>query len=410
MSTVGIIAEFNPFHNGHRYLIDEAKRITGADTCIVVMSGDFVQRGTPAICDKYLRSRMALSEGVDAVFELPTAYATASAEIFAEAGIKLLYTLGCVDYVVFGSECGNIDKLMQIAAVTADEPQKYKEVLSSKLKEGLSFPNAREAAFAAVSGDSELVSLLKTPNNILGIEYCKALIRMNADDLPVPVTVSRIGSAYGEVQASDSAYPSATAIRNVIENNSSSFGSELNAGISQVTSQILREGAGNYLPITANDLSDMLYIRLATVSEEYLYNIMDLNRDLINSLISYKNTPSSFTEMTMRLKSKNNTYAALSRALLHVVLDIRTDFIDSLKDSSTLPYARLLGFRTQNSSVLRTISDKLGHRLITKLADADRSNILLQTDIRAAECYNQILKTKFGHEVPSEYAAGVVRI
>ena len=145
MKTVGIIAEFNPFHCGHEYIINEAKRISGADRCVIAMSGDFVQRGTPAVCDKSLRARMALMSGADAVFELPVPYATASAEIFAEAGVKLFNSLGNVDCIAFGCECPDLAILLKIAGILNNECEVFKSVLQEKLREGCSFPAARDA-------------------------------------------------------------------------------------------------------------------------------------------------------------------------------------------------------------------------------------------------------------------------
>lgn len=417
MSTVGIIAEFNPLHNGHAYLIEQAKKITGADTCVVVMSGNFVQRGTPAVCDKYLRTRMALETGADAVFELPTAFATASAELFAEAGVKLLNMLGCVDYLAFGSECGDIDKITKVAAIVADEPEEYKQILAQKLKEGLSFPAAREIAFTAVSGDPTLVDLLKSPNNILGIEYCKALINLKKELgpdawLPIPVTINRVGSKYNDEVVTDETYPSATSIRNYLtgQDGKMNIHEFVNHFSPKAAAQILEEGVGKCLPVEPNDLSDMLFVRLASLSRDAMGKVMDLSPDLINKLISCQVVPTTFTGMVETLKSKNYTYSMLSRALLHIVLGVRADLVGALKHNTTLPYVRLLGFRQDSSALMRTISDHLGPTLITKLANADRTDILLQTDIFAAECYNQILKTKFHLNSPSEFAAGVVRV
>lgn len=417
MSTVGIIAEFNPFHNGHKYMVEEAKRVTGADTCVVVMSGDYVQRGIPAICDKYLRTNMALAGGVDAVFELPVAFATASAELFAEAGVKILNMLGCVDYIAFGSECGDIDKIMKVAEIVANETPEYSEVLSAKLKEGLNFPSAREAAFTAVAGDPTLVEILKSPNNILGIEYCKALIRLKkmlGEDaiLPKPVTIKRVGDGYNDEEIIDTDYPSAAAIRSFLAKGgeAASLNDVINKFAPPLTAEILREGVGKFLPMDPNDMSDMLYIRLSSISRETMEGIMDLNPDLINTLCRYKSAPTTYTGLVEALKTKNYTYAMLSRALLHIVLGVRKELGAALKSNTALPYVRLLGFRQDSSAILRTISNNLGPAFITKLADADRTDILLQTDIFASECYSQLIKTKYHLNAPSEFTVGVIKV
>ena len=199
MKTVGIIAEFNPLHNGHKYLLDEAKRLSGADFCIVVMSGNFVQRGSPALLDKYTRTQMALLNGVDLVIELPVIYATASAEYFARGAVRLLDKLGVVDIITFGSECGNIELLKKAATELTEETPDFKKNLQDNLKKGLSFPKARSQAIGKQGDGSE-------PNNILGIEYIKALNYW--DSSITPTTIERKGSGYHDEQMA-----SATAIR-----------------------------------------------------------------------------------------------------------------------------------------------------------------------------------------------------
>ena len=259
MKTVGIIAEFNPFHCGHEYIINEAKRATGADRCVIAMSGDFVQRGTPAVCGKSLRARMALLCGADAVFELPVPYATASAEIFAEAGVKLFNSLGNVDCIAFGSECPDISVLTDIARILNSESDLFKSVLQEKLKDGFSFPAARDAAFEAETGDPGLTAVLRSPNNILAIEYCRAALRLApaGSDMPAiePAAVRRVGSGYHDNTIVAHMQSSATALRAALEDPDGDTG-EL---IGQVPDAVLKLIDENYrctLPITADDLNE----------------------------------------------------------------------------------------------------------------------------------------------------------
>ena len=178
MKIVGFIAEYNPFHNGHFYHIQKALEVTEADAAIVVMSGDFVQRGAPAILPKRFRARAALECGVAAVFELPVCYATSSAELFALGAVSLLNQLGVVGSICFGSECGDLQILQQLADILCEEPAPYQDSLKEYLKKGLSFPAARQLAVSAYFAERHLPdcsSLLNEPNNILGIEYLKAL-------------------------------------------------------------------------------------------------------------------------------------------------------------------------------------------------------------------------------------------
>ncbi len=411
MKTVGIIAEFNPFHNGHKYIIEEAKRITGADRCVIAMSGDFVQRGAPAVCDKYLRTKMALTCGADAVFEIPASYATGSAEIFAEAGVKLFATLGNVDFIVFGSECADTDKLNRIAGILVEESDTFKENLQSGLKQGLSFPAAREAAFEKETGDPELTALLRSPNNILGIEYCKAVLRLKksgfAGTVPESVAAERIGSGYHDKTIVRHEYASATAIRAALEDPDGSYA----AVLEQVPEEILPVYKENYrrsMPVCLDDFSNMLYLRLNSVPEDEFTSFADISPDLANTLKKYKNEPITFNELINRLKSKNNNYSAISRALLHLTLGIPASHIDTLKSSNTLPYVRLLGFRRESSDIMHAISNNPDCSLITKLADADRTQPLLAADIYASGCYRQIMHSVFNNDPGSEFTQSPV--
>ena len=213
MKTAGIIAEYNPFHKGHEYQIRYTKEKLKADYVIVAMSGDYVQRGTPALISKHVRAEMALRCGADLVFEMPVSISTASAEAFAMGGVSLLDSLGVVDMLCFGSESGEISALRELAEILVEEPKEYKKLLKSFLSEGLTFPAARSQALTEYfknprnfNGDdfdgvltpllNEVTQILNTPNNILGIEYCKALLRLNSQSRPV--TIRREGMGYHE--------------------------------------------------------------------------------------------------------------------------------------------------------------------------------------------------------------------
>ena len=247
MKTAGIIAEYNPFHKGHEYQIRYTKERLKADYVIVAMSGDYVQRGTPALISKHARAEMALRCGADLVLEMPVSVSTASAEAFAMGSVSLLDGLGVVDMLCFGSESGEISALKELAEILVEEPEEYKKLLKSFLSEGLTFPAARSQALTEYfknprnfNGDdfdgvltpllNEVTQILNTPNNILGIEYCKALLRLNSQIRPV--TIRREGMGYHEttvpegdlvssspdLQSSTDFFASATAIRSLIQN------------------------------------------------------------------------------------------------------------------------------------------------------------------------------------------------
>ncbi|MEG0377612.1 MAG: nucleotidyltransferase family protein, partial [Eubacterium sp.] len=208
-----IICEYNPFHNGHAYQIKAGKTDTGSTHTLALMSGSIVQRGSFALSDKWLRAQTALLSGADLVCELPYAYAAQSAEYFAGGAIKILNALNCCDFLSFGSESGNLDSLRKIAGILAHEPPDFQKVLKDALNTGVSFPKARTIAFEALYGE-HFSSYLREPNNILGIEYLKALLRTNS---PItPVTIKRQGSGYHE-QAIKTTTASASAIRKQIK-------------------------------------------------------------------------------------------------------------------------------------------------------------------------------------------------
>ena len=217
MKTVGIIAEFNPFHKGHEYLIRTLKKETGSDYAVIVMSGDYTQRGAPAIFDKYTRTKMALLSGADLVLELPLYYSTSSAEFFAGGAISLLNGLSCIDYLGFGSESGDTSSMRQIASVLADEPSEFADAIKENLKSGMNYAAARSAALSSYL-DTD-ASLIANPNDILGTEYIKALLIQNS---PIaPVTIKRIGASYNDDTLSEDSniFSSARAIRLALEDN-----------------------------------------------------------------------------------------------------------------------------------------------------------------------------------------------
>ena len=436
MKTVGIIAEYNPFHNGHAYQIAEAKRITGADYAVVVMSGDFVQRGTPAIWDKYTRTHAALLGGADLVFELPVLYATASAEYFAEGGVALLTALG-VDAICFGSECGKIDTLMSIAEILTKESSAFKDALNTSLREGKTYPLAREDALRAHCAAHGLTlsdDILSNPNNLLGIEYCKAIRTLHSP--LVPYTVQRVGDSYHEATASEASYCSATALRALLfdcvasVNKTDSLVAEScfslasdnsnwnHTLISQVPTEILSvyQDALHNLPlITSDDFSELLSYRLLYETAESLSAYSDWNPELANRILAQPTVTSGFDQTASLLKSKQLTLTRANRMLLHLLLHITTEQVLTAREHGSCFYARLLGLRQSSSKALRLLSESCPFLIINKLAPAEKDldgigAELLQQDIRAAELYRTIQQKNSVLSIPNEYTHGIVRV
>lgn len=425
MRTVGLITEYNPFHKGHQYHIEQARRITGADAVVVVMSGNFVQRGEPAIVDKYTRTRMALACGADLVMELPTLYATASAEYFAYGAVQLLTLLG-VDCLCFGSECNNLEAMSALADILSSEPEEFQVLLREQLAFGLSFPKARAAALTAITGASDL---LPAPNNLLGIEYLKALKKLHSK--VVPYTIQRIGMAYSDCNLASSdrtpteTFASASALRTLLSEQSghvfkasdsktaaanesaSTAAEQLAAYIPAAALPHLQSALAQSVPVFADDLSALLCYKLYSIIHEdsaLLLNYMDVSEPLANKLckiIDGEHFQGTFTELIHKLKSRDFTYSRISRALLHILLDIKLDSYTCLT-----PYARILGFNAKGQAFLSDCRKTCPIPLITKVADdAD----LLKHDIYAADIYNQVVYAKSGIVLPNDYIHGVIR-
>lgn len=415
MKTVGIIAEYNPFHNGHLYQLEEAKKLTGADAAVVVLSGDFTQRGTPALIDKYARCEMALRCGADLVIELPVCFATGSAEYFAKGAVSILDSLS-VDALCFGSECGDIDALNRVADILAKEPESYRYSLRENLKLGMSFPAARSLALKSCFTTPDapdavaIAGLLQSPNNILGVEYLKALKRRGSS-MEVH-TVVRKGAGYLEQGLKSGTNCSALAIRQALYDSSDTgrFQSFMPA---EALSVLSRELSGGY-PVIANDFSSMLFYRLLFLKEEGYTAFADVSEALSDKISRNLEQYLSFSQFCEEiLKSKNLTYTRLSRSLMHILLDIRQKDLEEYGAAGDALYARILGFRKSSQPLFSTLGT--GLPLLSKLADSEKllsplAKRQLSTDIFAAHLYDSIVAQKTGRPIQNEYRRQIVLI
>lgn len=420
MKTAGIIAEYNPFHNGHAYHIAKTKELTGADYLIAVISGDFVQRGMPALLDKYLRCETALSQGADLVLELPAAYAAASAEFFAMGTISLLDKLGAADSVCFGSECGDLHILSYLAGRLKEESPAFQEAIQRELKAGFPYPAARERAIeschqipGALSPAEELTcdeinSLVKEPNNILAIEYLKSLKRRNSS--LTPYTIKRKGADYHDT-AANAAFPSASAIRSLYQTGREPNLTEI---MPDTVLSLLKREYQKRFPIFPNDFSLCLYYRLLLEKSRNtsLPLYQDVSRELgqriYNELPSFQN----YEDYAKHIKTRQYTQTRINRSLLHILLDIRAKDYQYYSQHDFIPYARVLGFRKSSSALLSHIKKNASIPLITKLADADRildtcGKKMLRQDIFAADLYRRVQEEKFKTTLGNEYTEGL---
>nr|WP_302247808.1 nucleotidyltransferase family protein [uncultured Blautia sp.] len=433
MKVTGIIAEYNPFHRGHKYQIDYCKKELGADYVIVAMSGDYVQRGTPALLSKHVRAEMALRCGADLVLEMPVSVSTASAEAFAMGGVSMLDGLHIVDSLCFGSEYGEVSALMELAEILVEEPEEYRQLLKEFLSNGLSFPSARCQALTEYfknphnfTGDdfdgvltpllNQIVQILNSPNNILGIEYCKALLRLKSNIKPV--TLKRQGMGYHETLAetdgSDrfsctdgSTFASASAIRELLKatltpETISRIASQVPDEISLLLASSLQRNGF----LTEDALDPLLSYCILKENADSFCSYLDVSRDLAERIMNRSNELNGFLQAASFLKTKELTQSRIQRALLHIILGIR-------EVPATVPYARVLGFRRESSTLLKEIKDSSSIPLITKLADAnslldESGRSLLYETVFSSNLYEKLLCRKNGRNFVHEYQKQLV--
>ena len=426
MKVVGLITEYNPFHNGHKYHIEQAKEITGADYCIAVMSGNFVQRGTPAMMDKYSRAKMALQNGVDLVLELPVCYATGSAEYFAQGAVALLDKLGVVNTLCFGSECGDISLLKSAACFLQNAPEAFEQQIQKHMKEGLTYPAARRRAVEQSvdvygrSDGSRLAHILTEPNNILGIEYCKAIIKLSAS--MEPLTIQRISAHYHEKELSiveptsgnaSTIISSATAIRNVLHQELSDASiAKASQSVPENVAQYLKDHYLTTYPITEEDFAAILKYKLLQEDSKTLAKYLDITPDLAERLKNIKDFNVNITTLAKNIKTRNMTLTRINRALIHILLNIQSDAMEQYMRMGYTPYARILGLQKESTALLRLIEKQGRIPMITRVSKAaeqldELGMQMLSQDIFAADIYNQAIYQKLGTQLQNEYKHGI---
>ncbi len=357
MTVTAIIAEYNPFHLGHKYHIEKARELTGADIVLVIMSGNFVQRGEPAIFDKHLRTKIAIENGADIVLELPYPYSCSSAEYFAETAVTILDKLGCVDYLCFGSECNNIEHMTNIANVIIDEPDEYILTLKDGLKSGLSFPKARHIALMNVLGDSVYDDILSSPNNILGIEYIKSLIKLGSSIKAV--TIKREISSYHHNEDNNPMY-SASSIRKELDS-----GNDLD--LTQISDLYSKDAL---LPLHVNDFSMVLAGKLVE-KFNVLNTFFDVSEDLADRIRNNIDNFVSFESFIDTLKTKNINYSSISRVLCHIMLGVKQSDMDEFRLKGYGDYVRVLGFNDKGLEIVKLIEKAGNVKTITKMAKTE---------------------------------------
>ncbi len=347
---LGIIAEYNPFHNGHLHHLQNSLKLTNADYTIAIITGNFTQRGSTSLIDKWSKAEIALKNGIDLVIELPLLYSISSAENFAEGAIKILSSLNVVDYLSFGAETDDIATLNVIADTLYREPKEYKNILSHELSKGLSYPKARENALLMYLQDiRRFTNVLSTPNNILGIEYLKALKKFKSPIMPV--AIKRFDVGYNDTTYTEN-IASATAIRNIVKNNSLDI---LKKVVPENSFSTILENIkiGHVLPDLSTFEKQIIY-NLRSMSIEEIANLPDVSEGLEYAIKNAANSCNSIVEFLSIIKSKRYTSTRLQRILLYSLLNITKK--DMQISRKTIPYIRVLGFNERGRYIISELA------------------------------------------------------
>lgn len=416
MKAVGLVTEYNPFHNGHLYHLNKAMELTGADISVAVMSGDFVQRGEPAVLDKYVRASMALNSGVNLVVELPVNYAVSSAESFAAGALKVLNYIKA-DSIAFGSESGDIERLSKLAHILCDNEDTLYNEISKYTANGISYAAARQKTVEKLT-DKDTAAMLTSSNNILAVEYLKAIIKNNY--AIKPYTVQRQGDDYNDTDIR-SDYASATALRGNLKADNISKYIPVKAGL------ILSSNTNYIYP---DDITEALFTRLLDIlfassydKNVFIENVMkypDVNKEIAGRLYksamdmitrtvpqgaeSKDNGVFSFGSLCEHIKTKEVPLSRIKRALVRITLGLDKKHMEKYANE---PYVRVLGFDKKGQEYLSYIRKTVEVPLITKTADYKE---MLLDDIHAANIYNMIAAGKYGVKELGDFVRGPVRV
>lgn len=319
MKICAIIAEYNPFHNGHKYQIEEAKRITNSDSVVAIMSGNFVQRGEPACFDKFTRAKLAIQNGIDIVFELSTLYATSSSEYFATGAISTLNNLNAISSVSFGVESHDLELLKRISNILIEEPNAYTQKLKAELNKGQAFPVSRSIALKDFLKNQynpkDIEELLLDPNNILAIEYLKALSQTKSSIEPVPI--KRIGTSYNSLEINNN-IASSSAIRELFKNKKYDLlKSVVPENVYQSIKQLIDEG---YNPMTLDNYEKEILFTLRNMNPYSISQLPDVKEGLENAILRALETSYNIDDLIENIKSKRYTRTRIQRILIHSLL------------------------------------------------------------------------------------------
>ncbi len=390
MKTVGIISEYNPFHNGHKYHLENAKAKCEADFVVCIMSGSFVQRGEPAIFDKWTRAKMAIEGGADLIIELPIVYSCQPAEIFAYGAMKILNSMNMIDFLCFGSESGDINQLKEISKILYFEPAELKNLIKINIAKGFSYPKALSISLSAYLESFDDIpdkKALENPNNTLAIEYLKSIIKL--DSSIKPTTIKRTND-YNDLTIK-STISSASAIRRELYKNGMSENLKLTVPhfVWDITNNQIQSGN---IPISLNSLSDIMLYQLRRMKSEEMKDFFNANEGIENRIKKYALSCSNIEELLENIKVKRYTRTNLQRLLIHMLINITRSDTALFKQNLTPAYIRVLGFNDKGKFLLKRLKDKCNYPIITKVADFKTESPelarLFELDILSTDIYS----------------------
>lgn len=386
MKTVGLVTEYNPFHNGHLYHLKNSLKVTNSNYSIIAMSGNFLQRGEIAILDKWTRAKIAVECGADLVLEIPNIFCSQSAEFFALGSILVLNSINIVDSICFGSELGDSNSILQFAKFLNNEPIEFKNSIKCLLKQGLSYPTAREKALSKYFNN---IDILKSPNNILGIEYCKSILKLNSK--MKPYTINRFNSNFHDLELNGNIC-SASAIRNHLLNKEN-----LN-------------DLKNFLPSTSfNSLKNQNFVFNDSLFEYFkfiifrsfneLNDIQEVNEGIENRIFQSLLKSNSYEAFLINLKNKRWPMNRIKRMFINILLDIKKDDLNFCKSLKTLPYIQILAFNDNGRKLLKKIKKTTNSKLLSDSKFFKATNkfeqILIDTDLKANHLFSLAKKESF---------------
>lgn len=419
MKILGIIAEYNPFHNGHLYHLEQSRALCCANYAVCVMSGNFIQRGEPALVNKWARTHSALLSGIDLVLELPSVYAMSSAEFFAFGGIKILDSLGIVNYVSFGSESGNLEELDIIADVLSTEPKPYKFLLKKYLDMGLSYPAARERAIAEYFKQKgtcfdDIESILEQSNNILGIEYLKAIKKLGSSI--IPITINRIDNFYGSQDITGS-ISSATAIRKAIIDSKGRESCNIPAWtMPEASINILKQefscGRG---PVSSANFENMILTLTRKMTVQQIKSFPYISEGLENRIKEAADSSGTLEELIEKICTRRYTRTRVQRILFGFLTGIKSSELESFNENGGPQYIRVLGFNSRGQKLLAKIKDTASLPIIVKTANFKNTdnyllNRMLEIESHATNMYVLGYDNPEFRHAGQEFTQNVVRV